>query len=232
VTITRAQLVEQVQAARARWPVFDTIEAAQGLPRWLLYAVGSRETNLRDVVGDGGHGHGIFQLDDRSHHIPQPFGPELQAAVAAAMRRSLIVAFDAGVGAVRRAISRGRDPNTVTAGGDYGADVLERCSVLQRSLNPPPPPQEAISVLNKPACAIVPTPDDGGYWIVAEDGGVFTYGNAAFIGSEGGRQLNAPIIDAARTSDGKGLWLLGADGGVFTEGSAPYHGSALEVGGG
>ena len=34
--------------------------------------------------------------------------------------------------------------------------------------------------------------DGGGYWLVASDGGVFTFGDARFYGSTGGMHLNAP----------------------------------------
>src|SRR5919204_905485 len=43
-------------------------ERRHGLPRSLLLAVASRETNCRNVVGDFGHGRGVFQIDDRFHH--------------------------------------------------------------------------------------------------------------------------------------------------------------------
>jgi len=32
----------------------------------VLMAVASRETNMQNIVGDGGHGYGIMQIDDRS----------------------------------------------------------------------------------------------------------------------------------------------------------------------
>src|ERR1044071_6978708 len=32
----------------------------------LLMAIASRETNMRNIMGDGGHGYGIMQIDDRS----------------------------------------------------------------------------------------------------------------------------------------------------------------------
>src|SRR5262245_19061644 len=32
----------------------------------LLLALASRETNMRNIIGDGGHGYGIMQIDDRS----------------------------------------------------------------------------------------------------------------------------------------------------------------------
>jgi hypothetical protein len=37
------------------------------------------------------------------------------------------------------------------------------------------------------------TPDGKGYWLVASDGGIFTYGDAGFFGSAGALPLNKPI---------------------------------------
>jgi hypothetical protein len=42
--------------------------------------------------------------------------------------------------------------------------------------------------------AMAGTPDGGGYWTVASDGGVFTFGDAVFSGSMGGKPLNEPIV--------------------------------------
>jgi hypothetical protein len=64
-----------------------------------------------------------------------------------------------------------------------------------------------------------------GYSAVAADGGVFTFGDAAFYGSLGGNHLNSPIVGVAPTPDGKGYWLVAADGGVFTFGDAAFYGS-------
>jgi hypothetical protein len=41
------------------------------------------------------------------------------------------------------------------------------------------------------------TPDGGGYWLVASDGGVFAYGDATFHGSAGALPLSAPIVGMA-----------------------------------
>jgi hypothetical protein len=41
------------------------------------------------------------------------------------------------------------------------------------------------------------TPDGGGYWLVASDGGIFNLGDAGFYGSLGGTHLNRPIIGMA-----------------------------------
>ena len=37
-----------------------------------------------------------------------------------------------------------------------------------------------------------------GYWLVASDGGVFTFGDAPFLGSTGGMTLHKPIVSVAR----------------------------------
>ena len=57
---------------------------------------------------------------------------------------------------------------------------------------------------------------------VASDGGVFSFGDAAFHGSMGGKHLDAPIVGMAATPDGGGYWLVGADGGIFSFGDAPF----------
>ena len=69
------------------------------------------------------------------------------------------------------------------------------------------------------------TPDGGGYWLVASDGGIFSYGDAAFYGSRGGQPLNKPIVGMAATPDGGGYWLVASDGGIFSYGDAAFYGS-------
>jgi hypothetical protein len=69
------------------------------------------------------------------------------------------------------------------------------------------------------------TPDGGGYWLVASDGGIFTFGDARFFGSAGALPLRQPIVGMAATPDGGGYWLAAADGGVFTYGDAPFAGA-------
>ena len=65
-----------------------------------------------------------------------------------------------------------------------------------------------------------------GYWLVASDGGIFSFGDAHFYGSTGAMHLNAPVVGMARDGSGNGYWLAGADGGVFTFGDAHFKGSA------
>jgi hypothetical protein len=41
------------------------------------------------------------------------------------------------------------------------------------------------------------TPDGRGYWLVASDGGIFSFGDAPYLGSTGGQTLNEPIVGMA-----------------------------------
>jgi sugar lactone lactonase YvrE len=65
-----------------------------------------------------------------------------------------------------------------------------------------------------------------GYWLVAADGGVFSFGDAGFFGSAVGLPLAKPVVGMASTPDGHGYWLVASDGGVFSFGDAGFFGSA------
>ncbi len=58
--------------------------------------------------------------------------------------------------------------------------------------------------LTAPIVGIASTPDGKGYWEVASDAGIFSFGDAPFLGSMGGQPLNAPIVAMASTPDGGG----------------------------
>ncbi len=68
-----------------------------------------------------------------------------------------------------------------------------------------------------------------GYWLVASDGGIFSFGDARYSGSASAMRLNAVITAIAVTSTAKGYWLVGGDGGMFTFGDARFAGSAASV---
>jgi len=84
----------------------------------------------------------------------------------------------------------------------------------------------AVSNPNAPIVAMEAVPGGGGYWLVASDGGVFSYGNAGFFGSAGALHLNAPIVGMAAVPGGSGYWLVASDGGIFNYGNAGFFGSA------
>jgi hypothetical protein len=66
--------------------------------------------------------------------------------------------------------------------------------------------------LNSPITGIVPTSDDGGYWLVAQDGGVFAFGDAVYSRSMDGKVLNAPVVGGASASGGGSAGPAGPTG--------------------
>ncbi len=95
-----------------------------GVDPTLLAAVAAQETggpgasSGRNVVGDGGHGHGLFQIDDRWHPFastPGAMDPAQNADYAAGLLRQNL---DATHGDVRGALSM---YNTGSASGTTGA---------------------------------------------------------------------------------------------------------------
>jgi ribosomal protein L24E len=79
--------------------------------------------------------------------------------------------------------------------------------------------------LNAPIVGMAASPSGAGYWLVASDGGIFTFGSAHFYGSTGNLALNAPIVSMAATPSGAGYMLAASDGGIFTFGNAKFYGS-------
>jgi D-alanyl-D-alanine carboxypeptidase len=58
---------------------------------------------------------------------------------------------------------------------------------------------------------MAPTPSGNGYWLVASDGGVFTFGDAPFAGSIPGAAFAATdVVALAPTRIGSGYWMASA----------------------
>jgi ribosomal protein L24E len=68
------------------------------------------------------------------------------------------------------------------------------------------------------------TRESGGYWLTADDGGVFAF-NTDFYGSTGAIKLNQPIVGMSATPTGHGYWFVASDGGIFSFGDAKFFGS-------
>ena len=75
---------------------------------------------------------------------------------------------------------------------------------------------------NSPVVGFAAEPDDGGYYLVAADGGIFAFGDAQFYGLLGGMALNEPIIGMVADLATGGYWLVASDGGIFA-----YHAPLL-----
>lgn len=83
--------------------------------------------------------------------------------------------------------------------------------------------------LNAPVVGMAVTQDNKGYWVVAKDGGVFTFGDARFYGSTGNLHLNQPVDGIAVAPGGHGYRLVASDGGVFTFTADGFFGSLGNV---
>jgi subtilisin family serine protease len=76
---------------------------------------------------------------------------------------------------------------------------------------------------------VVQVPGATSYRLVAADGGIFTFGDAAFKGSAGNVKLNRAIVAMAATPSGQGYWMAASDGGIFAFGDAAFKGSTGDV---
>jgi peptidoglycan hydrolase-like protein with peptidoglycan-binding domain len=164
---TERQLEQELERACAEGfvdPIL-AVERRARLPRALLLAIASRETHFRNVAGDGGHGRGVFQIDDRSHDEwlrrhgaggPGAVPPVEDAAAYAAeilagnlaygrskglsgdaLLRFAVSAYNAGAGGAWRGMAERGDPDARTAHANYGRDVLERMALIRRFLGQP-----------------------------------------------------------------------------------------------
>ena len=64
-----------------------------------------------------------------------------------------------------------------------------------------------------------------GYWLLARDGGVFTYGDAPYLGNN--LNSGSDIVGMAPTPTLKGYWTADDDGTVFHYGDAHDYGSRV-----
>ena len=108
---------------------------------------------------------------------------------------------------------------------EKGTGWWPRTAASSISATPSSSARPAVPPLVAPVVGMARTADGGGYWLVASDGGVFSYGDAHFFGSMGGKALNKPIVGMAASPDGLGYWLVASDGGIFAFGDASFHGS-------
>ena len=68
---------------------------------------------------------------------------------------------------------------------------------------------------------MAPTPSGNGYWLVASDGGIFSYGDAGFEGSD---PTIGRAVAMAPTTTGHGYLIVTQTGRVGSFGDAPAFG--------
>src|SRR5262245_29122061 len=96
----------------------------------ILLAIASQETDARNIRGDGGHGRGLMQIDDRYHQTflrnnQEGMDVETNVEYAAALLANNIAyfkgsyeqgiaAYNCGPGNVSKAVKKGYSPDTYT----------------------------------------------------------------------------------------------------------------------
>ncbi|MFL5319819.1 MAG: peptidoglycan-binding protein [Myxococcaceae bacterium] len=120
------------------------------IPPQVLFGMMMRESNGQNIRGDGGHGRGLMQIDDRSHadwlaSHKGGMDPASNIMYAAQVLRESMDAFggdlrkglsayNAGVGGVESALHSGRSADSATTGGDYASSVLRNAEQFRKGL--------------------------------------------------------------------------------------------------
>jgi hypothetical protein len=128
-----------------QWKVHVEAAAAKyKVPAAIIYAIMDRETGGRNIIGDHGFGHGLMQIDHRSHGAwVQSHQNGLDAASnidygTQVLKQNLtyfkgdyakaLAAYNAGAGNVDAALKAGKGADAYTTGKNYGSDVLKRAA--------------------------------------------------------------------------------------------------------
>ncbi len=140
--INGATLAAQYERAVADWPFVHAIEAEFGLPDFMMFAIGSKETNLRNIEGDvsqrpgessrRAHGFGVIQRDIQ-HGIPDDWMDNIEGQFRWGAEH--LVGKIEVTGSLARGVvaynGSGQDAE------DYGVDVLQRREFLAASFSVP-----------------------------------------------------------------------------------------------
>jgi hypothetical protein len=152
VNVSGPDLLAEYRRAKEEFPFIEAAEADHDLPALLLYAVGSRETHLKNIKGDFSkrpgessprfHGFGVWQRDSDAFGVDESYLKDVpkQARDAAKLLAdnfrsfkrwdAAIAAYNCGPGGVSKALEAGHSVDHNTTGRDYSADVLGRHAFL------------------------------------------------------------------------------------------------------
>lgn len=153
--MSEAELLRQFRVAESYGWLSVFREEPYGVPAAILLGIASRETGMRNILGDSGHGHGLMQIDDRSFpefcRSPKwkdgkeniKFGAfvlrskyndaKARGVPTKDLMRVALASYNAGRAAIVD-YNVHRNPDRRTTGHDYSADVLRRAAIFQRFL--------------------------------------------------------------------------------------------------
>ncbi len=171
-----------------------------------------------DLVAPGGSGDGMVT---HAIHVLAPnggttfkSGTSFSSPLVAAAAALVLAAWPGSTPADALAVLQSSAVDLGPPGADreYGAGLLDVDAALAAS-----------------GVAVRVGAPVAGYRLVASDGGIFSFGDAPFLGSTGALALARPIVGMATTPSGKGYWLVASDGGIFAFGDARFLGSTGAV---
>ena len=139
------------------------------------------------------------------------FGNTVAAVTAGPTATSVTVTIPAGAGTVAVRGTSAIGTGTHAVNFSYPGVVTTTTTTTVPKPPPPPPPPKPVNTR--------------AYRTVASDGGIFTFGGAAFRGSTGDTKLNQPIVGMTTDEATGGYWFVARDGGIFGF-DAPFFGSA------
>lgn len=128
-------------------PELINIEKQANLPTGLLFAIGSKETNLTIENSPSGNGIGMFQIDKRWHQVPNTiYG---QAQLACQILNEGYSIARSWLGACNY-YNSGQISSAGTTGGNYGNDVMDMlpffASLVNNYLSTPRSPQSMANI--------------------------------------------------------------------------------------
>jgi len=174
------------------------------------------DTTVLDQIAQRGLTTMSYSIDPRDWSLP---GTQtiVDRVVAAAFSDAVVDLHDGGGD---RAETVAALPQIIADLQGRGYSFVSICGSIRQPKPPPVPQQSAVYrfgqaptpgqpiTSNKPLVGIAATADSLGYWLVAADGGVFSF-HAPFYGSEGGQSGPNRFVSMSATSAGKGYLLAG-----------------------
>ena len=80
-----------------------------------------------------------------------------------------------------------------------------------------------------PVVSMAATVDSAGYWLLTQNGEVFSFGDAQYHGGLGANSVNQQAVALVTTSNSTGYWIASAQGSIYSFGEAKNYGSAADI---
>ena len=125
--------------------------------------------------------------------------------------------------------------------GDYGSFIEPNPATLPTPPTTTPPttttapsseanPTSFVPINpQSPVVSMAATVDIAGYWLLTQNGEVFSFGDAQYYGGLGANSVNQQAVALVTTSNSTGYWIASAQGSIYSFGEAKNYGSAADI---